>query len=91
MKTWVSGNKKVTKDARNYQTSIKAKMLTEDYSLMRSCFVQKKSYNAKNDVIFSATFDDIPEHLQTVKCFQNKNSVMVWASDTQWKIALEIH
>lgn len=43
-------------------------------------FCTEQSYNAKNDVVYSATFEDIPENFRTVKRFQNKNSVMVWAA-----------
>ena len=37
----------------------------------------EQCYNAKSNVEYSAIFDDTPENLQTVKRFQNKNSVTV--------------
>ena len=48
--------------------------------LSNKTLCRKQSYNAKSDVVYSATFDDIPEILRTVKCFQNENSIMVWAA-----------
>ena len=53
-------------------------------------FYSEQSYNTKNDVIYSETFDDIPENLRTVKRFQNQNSV--WVAVLHYgKIASEIH
>lgn len=39
----------------------------------------EQRYNAKIDVVYSATFRDIPENLGTVKRFQKKKILMVWA------------
>ena len=40
----------------------------------------EQSYNAKNDAVCSATFDDTPENLQTIQLFQNENSIMFYAA-----------
>ena len=42
---------------------------------------REQSYNAKTDVTFSAAFEYIPENIQNVKLFWNKNSVMVWIAE----------
>ena len=40
-------------------------------------FVIQQSFNPKNDAVYSASFEDIPEHKRTVQRFQNSSSVMV--------------
>ena len=44
-------------------------------------FCTEKKYDAKNDL--SATKNDIPENLRTVKRLLKKNSVMVWTAVLQ--------
>ena len=46
-------------------------------------FCREKIYNAKNDVVYSETKNDIPENLRTVKRLLKKNSVMVWTAVLQ--------
>ena len=40
-------------------------------------FCTELSFNAKNDMVYSTTFEDIPENFRTVKHFQNNNFVMI--------------
>lgn len=40
-------------------------------------FLTEQCHNAKNDVVYSLSFEDIPEEQRTVKRFQNKSSVKV--------------
>jgi len=40
-------------------------------------FVIEQSFNPKNDVVYSASFEDIPEQKRTVRRCQNSSSVMV--------------
>ena len=39
-------------------------------------FYFEQSFNTKNGVVYSTTFEDIHENFQTVKRFQNKSSLM---------------
>uniref|UniRef100_A0A915HKQ6 Uncharacterized protein n=1 Tax=Romanomermis culicivorax TaxID=13658 RepID=A0A915HKQ6_ROMCU len=40
-------------------------------------FLMEESYNFKNDVVYSARFDDISREELAVKHYQNKSSMMV--------------
>ena len=57
-------------------------------------FCSEQIYIVENDVVDLATYDDIPENFWTLKRFQNKNSVMIWAVMSvshSRKMALEIN
>jgi hypothetical protein len=43
-------------------------------------FVIEQHLNAQNDVVYAASFDDIPEHVRTVQRFQKSSSIMVWGA-----------
>lgn len=43
-------------------------------------FVVQQSHNAKNDIVYSLSLEDIPEQFRTVQRFQNSSSVMVWGA-----------
>lgn len=41
-------------------------------------FVMQQAHNPKNDVVYSVSIQNIPEHLLFVQRFQNTSAVMVW-------------
>jgi hypothetical protein len=44
-------------------------------------FVIEQHLNAKNDVIYGVTFEDIPEHMRSLQQFQEPNSTMIWGGE----------
>lgn len=43
-------------------------------------FTMEQHHNAKNNVVYSASFEDIPEHKRTVQRFQSASGLMVWGA-----------
>lgn len=41
-------------------------------------FMMEQCHNAKNNVVYAASFEAIPRELLSVPRYQNKNSIMVW-------------